>query len=178
MTRFGTIAALLAASALGGTAALAQTGMQNTPPATPQTPPPPPQQATPPAADSSTDTTATAPGAAAGSYTDADVDKFAGAALAVQKIQQDASVADADKQTKMASAVTASGLSPEKFNAMATASQSDPALMKRIQTAAATKMQASGAAGATGAAGGTGTTGSAGATTGATGSADTGSTGQ
>jgi hypothetical protein len=136
------IAALLGASALGGTAALAQTA--------PQTPAP-----------ASGDAPATTPGAAT-AYTDADVDEFAGAALAVQKIQQDASVADADKQTKMASAVTSSGLSPEKFNAMATASQSDPALMKRIQTAAAAKMQASGTAGATG----------------ATGSADTGSTGQ
>jgi len=164
MTRFGTIAALLAASALGGTAALAQTGTPpNTPPATPQTAQPAPQQATPPAADSSTDTTATT--TAPGGYTDADVDKFAGAALAVQKIQQDASIADADKQTKMASAVTSSGLSPEKFNAMATASQSDPALMKRIQTAAAAKMQASGAAGTTG-------------TAGTTGSADTGASGQ
>jgi len=143
MIRFGTMAALLGATALCSAAALAQT--------TPQTPP----QATPPAA--------TTPGAAATTYTDADVDQFAGAALAVQKIQQDATVPDADKQTKMAAAVSSSGLTPEKFNAIATASQSDPALMKRIQIAAAAKMQASGAP-AAGSTGATGSTDSAGST--------------
>ena len=143
MTRFATMAALLGATALCGTAALAQTTPQAAPPAT-----------TPPAAST------TAPAA---SYTDADVDQFATAALAVQKIQQDAAVPDTDKQTKMSAAVTSSGLTPEKFNAMATASQSDPALMKRIQTAAAAKMQASPASGASGAAGSTDSTGADGA---------------
>ena len=143
MTRFATMAALLGATALCGTAALAQTTPQATPPA-----------ASPPAAST------TAPAA---SYTDADVDQFATAALAVQKIQQNAAVPDTDKQTKMSAAVTSSGLTPEKFNAMATASQSDPALMKRIQTAAAAKMQASPASGASGAAGSTDSTGADGA---------------
>lgn len=130
MTRFATMAALLGAAALGSTAAFAQTTPQTTPPA---------EQAAPPAA---TGTPPTAGTTAPASYTDADVDQFAGAALAVQKIQQDATVPDADKQTKMSAAVTSSGLTPEKFNAIATASQSDPALMKRIQTAAAAKMPA------------------------------------
>ena len=121
MTRFGTIATFMAASAFVGTTAIAQTA-----PAAPDTA-----------------TTATTPSAGAASYTDADVDQFASAAIAVQKIQGDASVAATDKQTKMASAVSSSGLTPEKFNAIATASQSDPALMKRIQTAASAKMQAS-----------------------------------
>lgn len=164
MIRFATMAALLGATALGGTAALAQMAPESqtmTPPA--QTTPPQtmPQQTTPPTAD---EPTTTAPSTAAPtSFTDADVDKFAGAALAVQKIQQDTTVPDTDKQTKMSAAVTSSGLTPEKFNAMATASQSDPALMKRIQTAAAAKMQASPASGASGAAGSTDSTGADGA---------------
>jgi len=145
MTRFATMAALLGATALCGTAALAQTTPQASPPAT-----------TPPAASA-------APAAPAASYTDADVDQFATAALAVQKIQQDAAVPDTDKQTRMSAAVTSSGLTPEKFNAIATASQSDPALMKRIQTAAAAKMQASPASGASGAAGSTDSAGADGA---------------
>lgn len=150
MTRFGPLAALFAASALGGTAALAQS-------TTPQTTPP---QTTPPASTGTAPTTTpTTPTAA--SYTDADVDQFAGAALAVQKIQQDATVPDADKQTKMSAAVTSSGLTPEKFNAIATASQSDPALMKRIQTAAAAKMPAPSTAPTTGSSGAAGSAGSA-----------------
>lgn len=152
MTRFVPMTALLGATALGSTAALAQT----TPPTTPPT-----EQTAPPA------TTGTAaPAAAAASYTDSDVDQFAGAALAVQKIQQDATVPDADKQTKMSAAVTSSGLTPEKFNAIATASQSDPALMKRIQTAAAAKMPASPSkAPTTGSSGGTGSTDAGGSAT-------------
>jgi hypothetical protein len=117
-----------------------------------------PQQTTPPTADEPTTTTAPST-AAPTSFSDADVDKFAGAALAVQKIQQDTTVPDADKQTKMSAAVTSSGLTPEQFNAIATASQSDPALMKRIQTAAAKKQ---GAGASTGATGSTGTDGSTG----------------
>ena len=146
MTRFATMAALLGATALGGTAALAQMApeAQTTAPPTQATPP---QQATPPSADEPT--TTAPPAAAPTSFSDADVDKFAGAALAVQKIQQDATVPDTDKQAKMSAAVTSSGLTPEQFNAMATASQSDPALMKRIQTAAA-KQQQGGAAASTG----------------------------
>lgn len=148
MIRFATMAALLGATALGGTAALAQMAPESQtmmPPA--QTTPPQtmPQQTTPPTAD---EPTTTAPSTAAPtSFTDADVDKFAGAALAVQKIQQDTTVPDTDKQIKMSAAVTSSGLTPEQFNAIATASQSDPALMKRIQTAAAKKQGAGGSTG-------------------------------
>lgn len=143
MTRFTTIATFMAASALAGTAAVAQTA---------------------PATSGSATTTATTPAATAASYTDADINEFATAAIAVQKIQGDASVAATEKQTKMASAVSSSGLTPEKFNAIATASQSDPALMKRIQTAASAKMSATPAApSASGTAGATGSTGTAGA---------------
>jgi len=152
MIRFGTMAALLGATALCGTAALAQMAPESqtmTPP-TQATPP----QTTPPTTDEPT--TTAPPAATPTSFSDADVDKFAGAALAVQKIQQDATVPDTDKQAKMSAAVTSSGLTPDQFNAMATASQSDPALMKRIQTAAAKKQQGGGSTGTDGSTGSTG----------------------
>lgn len=143
MKMFRTTAALLGATALGATAALAQ---MTTPGAQQQTMPQQDmqqqqemqQQATPP------DTSA-APSASAkltnADVTDSDVDQFATAVLAVQKVQGDASIAASDKQKNMADAVKQAGMTPEKFNAIAQASQSDPALMKRIQTAAAAKMQ-------------------------------------
>lgn len=71
------------------------------------------------------------------SYTDADLKAFARAAIAANKIQQDAAVPAAEKQPKMLAAVQAEGLDPAKFNAIAQASQSDPALKQRIQAAAA-----------------------------------------
>jgi len=131
MTRLGKFATFTAAVALGATGALAQSTATQTPPA--QTPP----------ASGMTPGAAAPSAGATTSFSDSDVDQFASAAIAVQNIQNDSTVAAADKQTKMASAVSSSGLSPEKFNAIAKASQSDPALMKRIQTAAAAKMQAS-----------------------------------
>lgn len=79
------------------------------------------------------------------SYSDAEVDQFAKAVLAVQNIQQDTTAAPADKQTKMAAAVQAAGLTPEKFNEIASASNADPTLMQRIQ-AAAGKAQSAGTA--------------------------------
>ncbi|TPG18692.1 DUF4168 domain-containing protein [Sphingomonas koreensis] len=120
MNTVRTAAAMIAACTLGTTAALAQTA----------TPAPAPTTAAP---------TATAPAA---SYTDADVNQFATAVIAVQKVQQDSTVAATDKQTKMAAAVQASGLSPAKFNAMAQATQSDPALQQRVQTAATAQISA------------------------------------
>ena len=165
MLRFGTTTAMIAACALGATGAFAQSTMpqSTTPPA--QTTPPqttPPQSAMP-------QTTPPTTAAPASSYTDTDIDEFATAAIAVQKIQQDSAVPDADKQTQMAAAVKSSGLTADKFNAIARASQSDPALMKRIQTAAASKMQAapSTAPGSTG--DNSGDTGGSGDASGATG---------
>ena len=136
MNTFSKTAAILAAGTLGATGALAQTAT------TPQTTPP---ATTAPATPDAGATTATPT-----SFTDADVDQFATAVVSVQKIQGDASVAATDKQAKMAAAVQAAGLTPTKFNAMAQASQSDPALMKRIQTAAAAKASPGAAAGSAG----------------------------
>ncbi|MBT2186504.1 DUF4168 domain-containing protein [Sphingobium sp. H33] len=70
------------------------------------------------------------------SFTDADLKAFARAAIAANKIQQDAAVTPAEKQPKMLAAVQAQGLDPVKFNAIAKASEADPALAKRIQDAA------------------------------------------
>lgn len=70
------------------------------------------------------------------SFSDTELEQFAKAAMAIQDIQQDTGVATADKQTKAAAAVQQSGLTPAKFNEIANASRSDPALMQRIQLAA------------------------------------------
>jgi hypothetical protein len=143
MTMIRTTAALLGATALGATAALAQT-------MAPGASPPPTQQQTTP--QQTTPQTATTPTTSAtltnAQVTDSDVNQFATAVLAVQKIEGDTSVADADKQKHMAGAVKQAGLTPQKYNAIAKASQADPALMKRIQTAAAAQMQAAPAASA------------------------------
>jgi hypothetical protein len=82
-------------------------------------------------------TTTPSPSAEATSFTDADLKAFARAAIAANKIQQDAAVPATEKQPKMLAAVQAQGLDPDKFNQIAQASQTDPALLKRIQTVAA-----------------------------------------
>jgi hypothetical protein len=74
--------------------------------------------------------------ATADSYTDTDLKAFARAAIAAGKIQQDTTIAATEKQPKMLAAVQAEGLDPAKFNAIAQASQSDPALKAKIQAAA------------------------------------------
>lgn len=78
-----------------------------------------------------------APSSAAASVSDADVQKFAVAAVALNGVQADASIAPADKPAKMAAAVQQSGLDPQKFNAIAQAAETDPLLQKKIQVAAA-----------------------------------------
>jgi hypothetical protein len=108
-------------------AALAQTAAQTTPaPAAPAAP-------------------AAAPATSA-TVTDAEVSQFATAALEVEKIRKDTSVADADKGAKMMAAATGAGLTAERFNAIGQAMATDTALNKRVQAAASAKMAASGAA--------------------------------
>lgn len=75
--------------------------------------------------------------AASSSFSDDELQKFASAAIQLNKIQADAGVAATDKQPKMLAAVQASGLDPAKFNAIAQAAQTDPALQQKIQAAAA-----------------------------------------
>lgn len=87
--------------------------------------------------------TAPAPATAAPApVTDAEVTQFATAALAVEKVRKDMTVADADKNAKMADAVKAAGLDPVRFNEISQAMQADPTLNKRIQTAAAAQQPA------------------------------------
>ena len=104
---------LLAAAALISAPALAQTAPQAKPDPAPA-----------PAA---------APAAAPATVSDEEVAKFTTAAIAVEKLSKDAAVADADKQTKMAASVQASGLEPARFNTIAQALQTDPALKARVQ---------------------------------------------
>jgi len=121
----------ITATAFGAALALAMTGgaaqaQQDT--ANPASPP-----AQSPAGNSKADAGATA----SASFTDTEVRQFAGAALSVNKIQQEGGVPAAEKQTKILAAVQKSGLSPQRFNEIAQASRSDPALMQRVQAAAA-----------------------------------------
>lgn len=88
----------------------------------------------------------TGSGTAATTVSDTEVSQFATAAVAAAKIRSDATVAEADKNTKMVEAITASGLPPARFNEIAQAMQSDTALNKRIQDAAAKQTPAAGAA--------------------------------
>jgi hypothetical protein len=77
-----------------------------------------------------------APAAGASAFSDAEIKQFAAAAVEVTKIQQDSSIAAADKQPKMLAALQASGMPPEKFNQIGQAAAADPALQQKIQAAA------------------------------------------
>jgi hypothetical protein len=89
-------------------------------------------------------TTQTAPAAPAAeatatsaTVTDTEVTQFATAAIAISKVQADTAVPEADKTTKFIEAINTAGLQPARFNAIATAMQSDTALNARIQKAGA-----------------------------------------
>lgn len=115
---------------LGATLFCAPAFAQDMAPAQPATPAqttPAPAPATPPPAAPATSAT----------ITDAEIAQFATAALAVDKVTKDTTIAAADKNAKMAEAVTAAGLDPNRFNAISQAMQADPALNTRIQKAAA-----------------------------------------
>lgn len=85
----------------------------------------------------------TAASPSATSFSDTELEQYVRAALAVQRVQQDQAMPDTDKQAKMAQAVQQEGLSPERFNEVASAAQADPALQQRIQAVAA-KIQGTG----------------------------------
>jgi len=113
---------------LGATLLCAPAAAQNTPPSQSSTP----AQTSP----------APATPAAPATVTDAEVTQFATAALAVEKVRKDTTIAEADKNTKMADAVKAAGLDPNRFNEIGQAMQADPALNKKIQAAAAAQAPA------------------------------------
>lgn len=81
--------------------------------------------------------------AGATAFSQADIQKFAMAALEVSKIQTDAGTPAADKPAKMVEAVQGQGLDPATFNAISEASQSDPDLQKAIQAELAKAQQPS-----------------------------------
>lgn len=85
---------------------------------------------------------ATAEAQTSATVSDAEVDQFATAVVAVDKINKDASVPADQKQTQMASAVTASGLTPERFNSIATAMNADTALQAKVGAAIQAKAPA------------------------------------
>ncbi len=85
---------------------------------------------------------AAAPAAAPTTVSDAEIKQFAKAALAADKVSKDAAIPAADKQKQMAGAVASSGLEPARFNAIAQAAQSDPALQQRVQAAVVAEQQA------------------------------------
>jgi hypothetical protein len=114
------------AAAMAATPAIAQEAMT----------PAPAQEA--PMAGATTTTQAT--------VSDAEVDQFATAVVAVDRINKDAAVPAAEKQTQMASAVTASGLSPERFNSIATQMNADSALQAKVGAAIQAKAPAPAAA--------------------------------
>lgn len=89
---------------------------------------------------------ATADAQTSATVSDAEVDQFATAVVAVDTINKDTSVAPDQKQTQMASAVTASGLTPERFNSIATAMNSDTALQAKVGAAIQAKAPAPAAA--------------------------------
>lgn len=110
--------------------------MQQSTPA--QTAPQPGQPATQSATPAAPGTT----GAAAAPITDAEVTQFASAALAVEKIRNDATVPEASKNDRYVAAIRDSGLTAVRFNHIATSMQTDQELNSRIQKAGAELQQA------------------------------------
>src|SRR3546814_17358471 len=63
---------------------------------------------------------------------DADIQKFAKAAVELEQIKADTAVPEESKQPLMLAAVKKQGLDPEKFNSIAQAAQADPTLQQKI----------------------------------------------
>ena len=120
--------AILAAGLLGAAACAASAQAQTAPATTDAAPAPAPAAAAP----------------AQGGFTDEDLKAFGSAMAEIQKINAEygpklasadaAAKADVQKEMigKMGAAVQASGLSPDKYNAMSAAVQKDAALRQRL----------------------------------------------
>jgi hypothetical protein len=74
---------------------------------------------------------------AGATFTDAEIDSFAAATVEVQKIDADATLDAAAKQSKMAAAVTGAGIDPAKYNEIGQALATDTELRAKVQTAMA-----------------------------------------
>jgi hypothetical protein len=116
----------------GATLAIAPAAMAQTAPQT--TPAPAPAPAA-PAAQAAPVTSA--------SVTDTELTQFVTVAMEIEKIRKDTTVPEADKTAKMASAASASGIDPVRFNAIGQAMATDTALNARVQ-AMATKLASNG----------------------------------
>lgn len=104
--------------AAGSALAFAPTAMAQTAPAAPA-----------PAATAAAATNAT--------VNDTELTQFVTVALEIEKIKKDTTIPDADKTAKMATAASASGIDPARFNAISQAMGSDTALNARVQAKAA-----------------------------------------
>lgn len=103
------------------------------------------QDATPPAAGGQAQAApeaAPAPATDPAPVSDAEVDRFALAALMIEQISTDEALDQQQKQASMAAAVQKIGLEPQRFNEIATAVQADQALNERVQVAAARHVEA------------------------------------
>ncbi|HTG37900.1 DUF4168 domain-containing protein [Sphingomonas sp.] len=138
------LAAVAMATTLFAAPAMAQTAPGQTSPGAPgQTMP---GQADPAAPTGAAPQSAPPAAAASGPVSDAEVTQFANALTAVDKINKDTATPAADKQTQMAQAVTSAGLTPERFNSIATAMSSDTALQAKVAAAMPPAAPAGGAA--------------------------------
>ena len=81
----------------------------------------------------------------AATITDAEIDQYAQAAVAISELQNDASLDAAARQSGAVAALEQSGLAPERFNEISDASRTDPELAQRVQLAIANAQGSGGA---------------------------------
>src|SRR5690606_11012595 len=72
---------------------------------------------------------------AATDISEAEIESFARATVQLQEIQADDSIADDQKQSAMAAAVSEAGLDAAKYHQIGQAAQADAALRAKVQTA-------------------------------------------
>jgi hypothetical protein len=135
----------LTSLAFAATAAQAQdTGAlpadQAVPPAAPEAVPPAADagvEAARPAADAAAPAAAPEAAVTASAVSDAEVQSYAKAAVKVQTINANTALDDAAKQQQMVTAVSESGLAPQRFNEISSAIDSDTTLRAKVETAMA-----------------------------------------
>lgn len=77
------------------------------------------------------------PGAQANDFSDAEIQSFAEAAVQIQELASDPAADQAAIQEQAEAIVAESGLTPESYNEIAQATQSDPEVAERVQLAVA-----------------------------------------
>lgn len=80
--------------------------------------------------------------AAPAPVTPVEIKQFAKAAIAADKVNKDATIPAAEKPKQLAAAVAGAGLQPERFNQIAEATQTDPAIQQQVQAAIVAEQQA------------------------------------